>query len=131
MIDDGVSIVDTWKGWYMDHSTSYQSMAHMSALSYYSYDEASQEQGAISWSVEFHCPACKSSLTPRLWMSTLTLISCQLDTIIKATGVAPAALQIERHPLLRQDDLIAYCKDKNIHITAYSVCSLSHPETIS
>jgi L-glyceraldehyde reductase len=64
-------------------------------------------------------------------MSTLTLISCQLDTIIKATGVAPAALQIERHPLLRQDDLIAYCKDKNIHITAYSVCSPNHLETIS
>ncbi|KFY85161.1 hypothetical protein V500_08658 [Pseudogymnoascus sp. VKM F-4518 (FW-2643)] len=43
-----------------------------------------------------------------------------LETIINATGVAPAANQIERHPLLRQDDLIAYCKDKNIHIIAYS-----------
>jgi len=43
-----------------------------------------------------------------------------LETIINATGVVPAALQIERHPLLRQDELIAYCKEKNIHITAYS-----------
>jgi len=43
-----------------------------------------------------------------------------LETIIKATGVVPAANQIERHPLLRQDNLIAYCKEKNIHITAYS-----------
>jgi hypothetical protein len=131
MIDDGVSIVDTWKGWYMNHSTSYQSIANTSVLSYYSYDEASQEQGPISWSVEFHSPACKPSLTRMLCISTLTLISCQLDTITKATGVAPAALQIERHPLLRQDDLIAYCKDKNIHITAYSVCFPNHPETIS
>ncbi|KFY90932.1 hypothetical protein V498_05750 [Pseudogymnoascus sp. VKM F-4517 (FW-2822)] len=43
-----------------------------------------------------------------------------LETIIKATGVAPAANQIERHPVLRQDDLITYCKDKSIHIIAYS-----------
>jgi len=43
-----------------------------------------------------------------------------LETIIGATGVVPAANQIERHPLLRSDDLVAYCKDKNIHITAYS-----------
>jgi L-glyceraldehyde reductase len=50
----------------------------------------------------------------------------QLETIIKGTGVVPAANQIERHPLLRQDDLIAYCKEKNIHITAYSVSLQSH-----
>jgi len=43
-----------------------------------------------------------------------------LETIINASGVVPAALQIERHPLLRQDELVAYCKEKNIHITAYS-----------
>lgn len=45
----------------------------------------------------------------------------QLKAIIDATSVVPAANQIERHPLLRQDDLIAFCKEKNIHITAYSV----------
>lgn len=28
--------------------------------------------------------------------------------------------QIEAHPLLLQDDLVAFCKEKNIHITAYS-----------
>ncbi|KFY26451.1 hypothetical protein V491_01309 [Pseudogymnoascus sp. VKM F-3775] len=43
-----------------------------------------------------------------------------LEAVINATGVIPAANQIERHPLLRQDDLIAYCKNKNIHIIAYS-----------
>ncbi|KAI6009876.1 NADP-dependent oxidoreductase domain-containing protein [Pisolithus marmoratus] len=28
--------------------------------------------------------------------------------------------QIEAHPHLLQDDLVAYCKEKNIHLTAYS-----------
>ncbi|KAI4524590.1 NADP-dependent oxidoreductase domain-containing protein [Schizophyllum commune] len=44
----------------------------------------------------------------------------QIEGIIKATGVVPAALQIEAHPLLPQDDLVAYAKEKGIHITAYS-----------
>ncbi|KAH7883329.1 NADP-dependent oxidoreductase domain-containing protein [Phlebopus sp. FC_14] len=43
-----------------------------------------------------------------------------IQGLIDATGVVPAANQIEAHPLLPQDDLVAYCKEKNIHITAYS-----------
>ncbi|TDZ19843.1 D/L-glyceraldehyde reductase [Colletotrichum orbiculare MAFF 240422] len=44
-----------------------------------------------------------------------------LQTIIDATGVTPAVNQIERHPLLQQNDtLIKYAKEKGIHITAYS-----------
>ncbi|GAD99583.1 aldehyde reductase (AKR1), putative [Paecilomyces variotii No. 5] len=43
-----------------------------------------------------------------------------LETLIKATGVVPAVNQIERHPLLPSKELIAYAKEKNIHITAYS-----------
>ena len=43
-----------------------------------------------------------------------------LDAIIDATGVVPAVNQIEAHPLLPQDDLVAYAKQKNIHLTAYS-----------
>ncbi|KAL6362075.1 hypothetical protein LRP88_05559 [Fusarium phalaenopsidis] len=43
-----------------------------------------------------------------------------LKAIIDGTSVVPAVNQIERHPLLRQDDLIAFCQEKNIHITAYS-----------
>ncbi|THV06640.1 Aldo/keto reductase [Dendrothele bispora CBS 962.96] len=44
----------------------------------------------------------------------------QIEGIIKATGAVPAVNQIEAHPLLPQDDLVAYCKEKGIHITAYS-----------
>lgn len=43
-----------------------------------------------------------------------------LEAIINATGVVPAVNQIEAHPLLPQDDLVAYAKQKNIHLTAYS-----------
>lgn len=44
-----------------------------------------------------------------------------IEAIIEATGVVPAANQIERHPrLLQNDKLIPFCKEKNIHITAYS-----------
>lgn len=44
-----------------------------------------------------------------------------IEGIIKATGVVPVANQIEAHPLLPQEDLVAYCKEKNIHLTAYSL----------
>ncbi|KAH6867807.1 NADP-dependent oxidoreductase domain-containing protein [Thelonectria olida] len=77
-IDDGVSIVETWKA--------------MTKL---------PKSNARSIGVSNH---------------TIE----QLEAIIKATYVVPAANQVERHPLLRQDDLVAYCKDKNIHLTAYS-----------
>ncbi|CAK5281920.1 unnamed protein product [Mycena citricolor] len=43
-----------------------------------------------------------------------------IEAIIEATGVVPVANQIEGHPLLPQDELVAYCNSKNIHITAYS-----------
>jgi len=43
-----------------------------------------------------------------------------LQALIDGTGVTPAANQIERHPRLLQPELIAFCKEKNIHITEYS-----------
>ncbi|KAG0646671.1 D L-glyceraldehyde reductase, partial [Hyphodiscus hymeniophilus] len=78
VIDDGVSIADTWKA-----------MTKLPQVK-------TRSVGVSNFAIQ------------------------HLETIIKATGVAPAANQIERHPLLRQDGLIAYCKEKNIHITAYS-----------
>ncbi|CEH12281.1 aldo keto reductase [Ceraceosorus bombacis] len=47
-------------------------------------------------------------------------IPSHIEGIIKATGVVPAANQIELHPLLPQKDLVEYSKIKGIHVTAYS-----------
>ncbi|KZT27139.1 Aldo/keto reductase [Neolentinus lepideus HHB14362 ss-1] len=44
----------------------------------------------------------------------------QLKGIIAATGVKPAANQIEAHPLLPQDDLVEFSRKEGIHLTAYS-----------
>jgi L-glyceraldehyde reductase len=44
----------------------------------------------------------------------------QLRGIIDVTGVVPVVNQVEAHPLLQQDELVAFCKEKNILITAYS-----------
>ena len=44
-----------------------------------------------------------------------------LQALIDGTGVTPAANQVERHPRLLQSELVKYCKEKNIHITEYSV----------
>lgn len=41
------------------------------------------------------------------------------DLISKAT-IKPEMNQVELHPLLQQDALLAYCKSENIHVTAYS-----------
>ncbi|KAF8499353.1 Aldo/keto reductase [Gautieria morchelliformis] len=49
-----------------------------------------------------------------------------LKGIIAATGVVPTVNQIEAHPLLPQDELVAYCKEQNIHITAYSPLGNNH-----
>ncbi|KAJ7791278.1 NADP-dependent oxidoreductase domain-containing protein [Mycena olivaceomarginata] len=62
--------------------------------------------------------ALSKSKVRNIGVSNFTI--AHLDGIIAATGVVPTVLQIEAHPLLLQDDLVAFCKDNNIQITAYS-----------
>ncbi|KAK7057773.1 aldehyde reductase 1 [Favolaschia claudopus] len=62
--------------------------------------------------------ALPKSKVKNVGVSNFTI--AHIEGIISATGVVPIANQIEAHPLLPQEDLVAYCKGKNIHITAYS-----------
>ena len=44
----------------------------------------------------------------------------KIDTLLQTARIAPEMNQVEMHPLLPQNELIEYCKGKNIPLTAYS-----------
>lgn len=47
--------------------------------------------------------------------------SCKyLEELVPQVSVVPAVNQIENHPLLPQQETVDYCKEKGIHVTAYS-----------
>jgi glycerol 2-dehydrogenase (NADP+) len=43
-----------------------------------------------------------------------------LEKLLAETTIVPVANQIENHPLLPQQEIVDYCNEKKIHITAYS-----------
>jgi glycerol 2-dehydrogenase (NADP+) len=43
-----------------------------------------------------------------------------LEELLPNTTIVPAVNQIENHPLLPQQEIVDYCKEKKIHVTAYS-----------
>ncbi|KAK2040397.1 aldo/keto reductase [Colletotrichum somersetense] len=81
--------------------------------------EVALDQGVSlvdTWKAMINLPKSK---VKNIGVSNFTIED--LEAIIEATGVVPAVNQIERHPLLQQNDtLLKYAKEKNIHITAYS-----------
>lgn len=44
----------------------------------------------------------------------------KLKDLVSKAKIKPEMNQIELHPLLQQNDLLDYCKENNIHLTAYS-----------
>jgi glycerol 2-dehydrogenase (NADP+) len=43
-----------------------------------------------------------------------------LEELLPTVEIVPAVNQIENHPLLPQQEIVDFCKEKGIHITAYS-----------
>jgi len=55
----------------------------------------------------------------------------KLEQLIAESGVVPAANQVELHPYNPQPELLDYCQQQNIHLTAYSpLGSLDRPESM-
>lgn len=44
----------------------------------------------------------------------------KIQHLIDNSDFVPEMNQVEMHPLLPQEELVEYCKDRNIHLTAYS-----------
>ena len=44
----------------------------------------------------------------------------KLIALAATARIQPEVLQVERHPLLQQNDLLSYCHDSGIHLTAYA-----------
>lgn len=43
-----------------------------------------------------------------------------LEGLHKAGKPTPAVNQVEVHPYMRRDELVKYCRDHDVHVTAYS-----------
>lgn len=43
-----------------------------------------------------------------------------LEGLRRAGKPTPAVNQVEIHPYMRREKLVAYCREHNIHVTSYS-----------
>lgn len=62
----------------------------------------------------------------RGWAHTLGLCNvsrAQLETVLDSGRVAPALVQIERHPYQPRSDLVAFCHERGIRVVAHSPLS--------
>ena len=80
-----------------------------------------------------------AGLTRHIGVSNFNL--AKLIDLGMTAAIQPAMLQVERHPLLQQNELLAYCQGAGIHLTAYAPLGASgqqrppvvlhHPEVVA
>jgi len=44
----------------------------------------------------------------------------KLASLLKTSSIKPEMNQVELHPFLQQNEMLAFCRENNIHLTAYS-----------
>ncbi|CCD23600.1 uncharacterized protein NDAI_0B05670 [Naumovozyma dairenensis CBS 421] len=71
-----------------------------------------------TWELMQHLP--ESGKTKAVGVSNFSINNLNDLLAASTTKVVPAANQIELHPLLAQNELLQYCKEKNILVEAYS-----------
>lgn len=87
--------------------------SHNSAEDFYSIDEL-----PLSKTFEAMAELREKGLVKSVGVSNFSI--SKLENIIAETGVVPAVNQVEMHPYNPQNDLLSYCQDKGIRVTAYS-----------
>jgi alcohol dehydrogenase (NADP+) len=63
------------------------------------------------------------ALKDKGWVKSIgvsNFTASKLESLISSSGIVPAVNQVELHPYNPQHDLVAYCQDTGIHLTAYS-----------
>ncbi|THH29048.1 hypothetical protein EUX98_g5148 [Antrodiella citrinella] len=85
--------------------------------------DSSKEEFIVDTSVDLVETWTAMTELPKSKVKSIGVSNFSIDHIkgiAEATGVWPVVNQIEAHPLLQQPELEAFCKEHNIHITAYS-----------
>lgn len=112
-IDNKTTLVDTWKA--MIALPKHKVGASLKfALKRHSHNVQVKAIGVSNFTVE-HLKAIieETGVVPVSSLQEISNITLMLT-------VVQVANQVEAHPLLPQDDLVEFCKEHNIHITAYS-----------
>lgn len=92
-------------------------------------DYLSPEEVPVSETWEAMLEAKKQGLTKHAGVSNFS--TKKLDDLISSASEVPEMNQVELHPYLQQDDLLRYCKQHEILVTAYSpLGSTDRPEVM-
>ena len=86
---------------------------HNSAEDFYSLDEL-----PLSKTFEAMVQLREKGLVKSVGVSNFSI--SKIEKVIAETGIVPAINQVEMHPYNPQNELLNYCHEKGMHVTAYS-----------